>query len=247
VGHGHELGKFAQVGIPQASLIGVDLVLPRLLRTKHLYPAISISQQDAANLAFGDEIFDIVCQFTCVMHALSRELQVAICKEMARVLKPGGIIVWWDIAIPLRWPSLLFERFCDLLRNPSFKKLLRYVKESTYETISAVRRREVCNKDVAFFMLPIPRQHIIEMFPHMNVSAKNAGLDYAVWRILWPLNRTVANVLWRSGWLSQHCFAVIEKPLHDSSKPFSAILRKDRRQITTVNVDQPLHGYPPHC
>src|SRR5262245_2621361 len=113
-GHGHELAKFASLGIPQSHLTSIDLVFHRVKQAKSNYPCMGFSQQDATCLAFPDKTFDIVCQFLCVVQALSRELQQSICQEMTRVLKPGGIIIWFDITPP-RWRLVLFERLCNFL------------------------------------------------------------------------------------------------------------------------------------
>src|SRR5438477_2735076 len=42
VGHGHELAKFAQLGIPPTHLVGVDLMLDRLVWARSRYPGINL-------------------------------------------------------------------------------------------------------------------------------------------------------------------------------------------------------------
>lgn len=216
VGHGHELAKFGQLGVPHPRLTGVDLLLHRLARAKSTYPSLNLSQQDATELAFADNTFDVVCQFLCVEHALSRELQSSICRELARVLKPGGIIVWFDMA-PFRWGSVIFRRLQDLrwLTAPRSEFLSRawsYITESLHEMLVPSRRKTVCEEATNYpHLLVIPPHEVVKMFPGLRVSAADVGLDFTIWAALWRHSRSLAQILWRIGWLPQHCFAVIEK------------------------------------
>src|SRR5262249_45299488 len=148
VGFGHELAKFGLLGIPQHKLTGIDLVTDRLRRARALYPGMNFVKQNAARLDFPAEQFDIVCQFTCVMHADSKAAQMAICSEMIRVLKPGGLILWWDVA-PLYWSTLLMRRFCNvLLSGMDIRSLLRAALQSFREVLSpSVRRLALCRAE----------------------------------------------------------------------------------------------------
>jgi ubiquinone/menaquinone biosynthesis C-methylase UbiE len=209
-GHGHELAKLAQLGISQSHMAGIDLVFHRLGTARHLYPGIHFSQQDATALAYANDSFDIVCQFTCLMHALHKDRQQMICNEMVRVLKPGGIIVWWDQA-PVRKRVMVCRRFLHL-SNRMFS-LLNWRTTSGRDVSS---QQSLPQKKISLKrgeILPIDRPDIIRMFTGLKVDAKYAGLDYLIWGKIWPHHRTLAECLWRRGWLSQHCFAVIQKPL----------------------------------
>jgi len=212
VGHGHELAKLSQLGIRENHLFGVDLVLERIVQSNFTYPCISFSQQDGTKLAFADASFDIVCQFTCVMHAPSKELQLAICQEMARVLKPGGIVVWWDIA-PIKWRTSVLIRLCDLLSNKrGAKRIFSTIKEVVYESLFPSYRSHAVSKSDSSYIFPVSSQQIIQMFQGLQIQAKYVGIDYSIWKYLWSVNRIVAQILWRTGWFYQHCFAAIEKP-----------------------------------
>jgi len=47
-------------------------------------------------LPFKDKTFDIVVQSTVFSSILNRDLRFSVAKEMLRVLKPSGIIIWYD-------------------------------------------------------------------------------------------------------------------------------------------------------
>lgn len=211
VGHGHELAKFAQLGIAQCRMAGIDLVFHRLGTARQLYPGISFSQQDATAIAFADNSFDIVCQFTCVMHAQTKQTQHAICREMARVVKPGGIIIWWD-QTPVRRRVAVCRRIIHSLRRISSPRHLvlsiaRKFKQppNNFPTASDLPQP-------LSHILPMDRSDLIWMFSGLKVHIQYAGVDYPLWEAIWPRAKTSAEWLWRKGWLSQHCFAVVEKP-----------------------------------
>jgi len=211
VGHGHELAKFAQLGISPTRLVGVDLMFHRLVKAKSMYPAVWYSQQDGTRLAFSDNAFDIVCQFTCVMHAESKDQQRTCCKEMSRVLKPGGIVIWWDMTPPT-WRVILFKRLCDSLSGGRrWRQLLSDVKQTFREAMSPSYRRQKLACALPPYLLPISRFELLDWFPGLKVLAVNAGLDYGIWELLWRRSRWLATILWRTGFLSHHCFAVVLK------------------------------------
>jgi SAM-dependent methyltransferase len=210
-GHGHELAKLTQLGIPPEQLTGIDLVHERLARARSRYPRINFSQQDATQLAFADHSFDLVCQFTCVMHGPSIESQRRICSEMARVLKPGGVIVWWDMS-PTRWRVLLLRRLCALVsRRSSLKRKAELLGTCFAEFLLPARRKVAAQAALPGYIRAVARQDLPELFPGLSVHARSAGLDFAIWESLWPRWPRLAQVLWRAGWLSHHCFAIIEK------------------------------------
>jgi SAM-dependent methyltransferase len=211
VGHGHELAKFAQLGIPQTNLVGVDLDADRLARAKAVYPAMAFAQQDARRLAFPNDSFDIVCQFTCVMHAQTGQSQATICREMARVLKPGGLIIWWDIA-PARWRVRLSQKICGFFFPArGWKQRARSVLASLRNVFGGGRPKEERAKSTAPFILPVSLKELNVLFAGLKIRGRLAGLDYSLWSCVWPRSSTLAHFLWRRGWLSHHCFAVIEK------------------------------------
>ena len=212
VGHGHELAKLSQLGIPTSHLCGIDLVLDRLVRASVTYPSIGFSQQDGTRLAFRDATFDIVCQFTCVMHAFSKELQLAICQEMNRVLKPGGIVVWWDIA-PIKGRTSLLMRLCRLLsKRQAAKRVLSAFKDAVHGSLRRSHPGNAEAESTSSYILPIASQEIVQMFQGLRVDVKCVGVNYDMWEYLWRISRSGAQILWRTGWFYQHCFAVIEKP-----------------------------------
>jgi len=215
-GHGHEIAKFGLLGIPQSNLAGVDLIPDRVRRARDNYPEIHFSEQDATNLQFPDESFDIVLQYTCVMHADSRDKQERMCWEMMRVVKPGGIILWWDIA-PMKWRVIIVQRLLDMLMRPTcWRRNAATVRETLCELFSTERRRAALDIFDKTYIRPVAPRELGHLFPGMTITARQAGVDFDIWAPIWRHWRGLADALWRSHWLPRHCFAVIAKPLRDA-------------------------------
>ncbi len=219
-GHGHELAKFGLLGISPSDLYGVDLIGDRVQRAKESYPHIKFSEQDAAHLDFTEASFDIVFQYTCVMHADSRETQANICSEMIRILKPGGIILWWDIA-PAQWRVILAQRIMDVLTRPfAWRKNAALVRRSMHEYFSSTARQSTLESARSDYILPISTDDLNFLFPRMIVTASSAGLYFDIWALIWRHWRGLAEALWRCSLLPRHCFAVIER---QSDAPVKAV------------------------
>ena len=209
-GHGHELAKMSLLGIPQSLLTGADLLHDRISVAKQIYGGIGFAQQAGERLAFADETFDVVCQFTCLMHIPTGEIQSMVCSEMGRVLKPGGMIIWWDIA-PLPVRTVFLARICQILDSDNgLKSKVRGLAGAFAGfTIPAPRSADVHNSSMDVF--PTSPGELSNLFPGLQVQARYSGLEYGVWEFLWQRNRTLAAILWRKGWFPQHCFAIIQK------------------------------------
>ena len=61
---------------------------------------------NAAELPFPDGEFDLVTHFTCLSSVLDPGLRAAIAAEMWRVVRPGGVVLSFDMR-PAPWPEML--------------------------------------------------------------------------------------------------------------------------------------------
>lgn len=210
-GYGHELAKLRRVGVAWESLTGIDFLLPRLKRAGKSYPAIRFVRADAVALPFPDASFDLVLQFTCVMHALTQHVQRAMCAEMVRVLRPGGMIVWWDLA-PLRWRTLCLRRFLlTAIGSAKLRHGVRNILQTFRELLSSTIRHESLQHWSSAKALLVDVGDFGPLFENLDVKALRAGVDFEVWRSLWHLSPKLARLFWRSGYFSQHCFATVCK------------------------------------
>jgi SAM-dependent methyltransferase len=95
-GGGRELGTFIRYGARPDNLFGIDLLQSRIDAAREINPHIDFRCGDAASLPYGDGSFDIVMQFTVFTSILDTQMKREIAGEMLRILKPAGIILWYD-------------------------------------------------------------------------------------------------------------------------------------------------------
>jgi ubiquinone/menaquinone biosynthesis C-methylase UbiE len=96
-GNGDLLRDFIKWGARPDHLFGVELMADRVAEAINVCPkAVKICQGNAASLQFPDEIFDLVLQSTVFTSVLDRDTKAHMAAEMCRVLKPNGLILWYD-------------------------------------------------------------------------------------------------------------------------------------------------------
>jgi ubiquinone/menaquinone biosynthesis C-methylase UbiE len=96
-GTGDLLRDFIKWGARPENVIGIDLLHERVTAAMELCPkAMVICQGDAAKLKFPNETFDIVVQSTVFTSVLDLGMKRQMASEMCRVLKPDGLILWYD-------------------------------------------------------------------------------------------------------------------------------------------------------
>jgi ubiquinone/menaquinone biosynthesis C-methylase UbiE len=194
-GYGHELGKLTLLGIPQCNLFGIDICSHRISRAKSLYPSINFFENDVTNLPFEDNSFDVVFQFTCLMHIDDEDIQNQVCMEMQRVLKKNGIIIWWDVAPPTK----ILDFFYSL---SSFRNRIKLKSQGEDIKSSVQQVNQVC----------FSPEKVTSLFSSLNIhKSVLAGADYRIWKFFFSRSSSVSNYLWNSGFFSHHCFAVFHK------------------------------------
>jgi SAM-dependent methyltransferase len=95
-GRGRWLLEMAQWGAYARDLHGCDLNPAFVEEARLRLPGADIHTADAGALPWPDQSFDCVTQFTVFTSILAPPVRRAIAREMLRVLKPGGLILWYD-------------------------------------------------------------------------------------------------------------------------------------------------------
>lgn len=96
-GQGHWLREFVKWGATPSNLTGIDLISDRIDQARELCPReVQVMCGNAANLAFGNGLFDCVLQFTVFTSVLDSSVKQQMAREMLRVLKDDGLILWYD-------------------------------------------------------------------------------------------------------------------------------------------------------
>jgi ubiquinone/menaquinone biosynthesis C-methylase UbiE len=96
-GTGVWLREFVKWGAAPERCSGVDLIEDRIAEARRLSPAgIQLTCGSAAALSHADASFDIVLQSLVFTSILDQDVRALVAAEMLRVLRPGGIVLWYD-------------------------------------------------------------------------------------------------------------------------------------------------------
>ena len=95
-GNGAILRNFIRYGAQPQNCFGVDLLESRITEARHISPNMDFRCGNAESLSYSDGQFDMLLCFTVFTSILDGAMKQNITGEMLRVLKPGGIIIWYD-------------------------------------------------------------------------------------------------------------------------------------------------------
>ena len=99
-GSGHWLRELVQWGVRPDHLVGIDLIAERLDDARgRCAPGVRLAAASAAALPFADGTFDIVLQSTVLTSVLDATVRERIAGEMVRVLRPDGLVLWYDFLV----------------------------------------------------------------------------------------------------------------------------------------------------
>jgi ubiquinone/menaquinone biosynthesis C-methylase UbiE len=103
-GSGTWLQQFIRWGAHPQHVAGIDLRTEAIAIAREALPAaVRLEEGNAAELPFAPGLFDIVLQSTMFTSVLDREVRRRAAAEMLRVLKPDGLIIWYDFLINNPW------------------------------------------------------------------------------------------------------------------------------------------------
>jgi ubiquinone/menaquinone biosynthesis C-methylase UbiE len=103
-GTGKWLRDLIAWGADPENVFGVELLQASATRARRLSPqAVTIECGNAAEMSFDSGSFDIVLQATVFSSVLDPAMKQAMAAEMLRVLRPGGLILWYDIFVRNPW------------------------------------------------------------------------------------------------------------------------------------------------
>jgi ubiquinone/menaquinone biosynthesis C-methylase UbiE len=97
-GSGYFLSRFLDYGAGHAA--GIDLMQDRIALARDRDPRLELVCGDAAALPWPDASFDVITQFTCLSSVLDPGLRRSIATEMWRAVRPGGLILSYDMRSP---------------------------------------------------------------------------------------------------------------------------------------------------
>ena len=107
-GTGDGLIEFLLWGADPGSCAGIDLIPERIDKVRHRLGGADGATRglcdlrcgDASQLPWTDATFDIVSQSMMFSSILDREMRTEVAGEIARVLCPEGVVLWYDFVLP---------------------------------------------------------------------------------------------------------------------------------------------------
>jgi SAM-dependent methyltransferase len=149
-GDGQNLLELVSWGAQRANLAGIDLLEDRVARARIRLGGPSgeetcgpdVRVGDASTLPWPDEIFDMAYQSTVFTSILDRGMKRAVAQEILRVLKPGGVLIWYDF-------------FFDNPRNPHVRGIGAREIRSLFPGCQVRLRRITLAPPVARSLVPI--------------------------------------------------------------------------------------------
>jgi SAM-dependent methyltransferase len=97
-GGGGELALFREWGAQPADLFGIDLVEERVGKARRVCPGATIWHGSAACVPANGGDFDLVSLMTVMSSIPDPLLSRRVAAEAARLLRPGGCVLWYDLA-----------------------------------------------------------------------------------------------------------------------------------------------------
>ncbi len=82
---------------PDVVATGVDLLPDRVEHAQEAVPLAEFLVASADDLPFDDAQFDVVSAVTLLSSIPSAAMEEAVAREIARVLRPGGWLIWYDL------------------------------------------------------------------------------------------------------------------------------------------------------
>ena len=95
-GNGNVLDDYYRLGFKAENLFGIDLLPMRLNQAYASHPSFRFACADGQNLPYASCSFNLTMQFTVFSSILDDEVKANLAREMLRVTRPGGLILWYD-------------------------------------------------------------------------------------------------------------------------------------------------------
>lgn len=96
-GAGWDLLELLGLGAVPRNLVGVDLLRDRVVAAHARVPHVPILQGDGAALPLPSASMDLVLQMTVFSSILDPALRRRVATDVYRVLRPGGLLIWFDL------------------------------------------------------------------------------------------------------------------------------------------------------
>jgi ubiquinone/menaquinone biosynthesis C-methylase UbiE len=158
------LGTLICWGVKEENLYGIDLDKNRVKIAKSVLPTANLAVGDASQMPFKDNFFSLVIASTVFTSVLDNEMKSTIAQETSRILKKGGVFLYYDFAYDNpKNPNVKGVKKKEILKLfPNFKYKIQKI------TLAPPISRIVAPKSFLFASLleaiPFLRTHLIGIF-----------------------------------------------------------------------------------
>lgn len=115
-GNGGVLAEYLSYEANPQLIYGIELLPDRLQMAYTRNPAIGVAVADGSQLPFPTARIDVALQYTVFSSVLEHDLKEQIASEMIRVVKPGGVIIWYDFWLNPTNPQTHGVRLAEVRR-----------------------------------------------------------------------------------------------------------------------------------
>jgi len=98
-GTGGVLLEMLSTGAALGRLHGTDLIFDRVTAAHGRVASLQLTCADGQALPYPANSFDLSMQFTVFSSILAQDIRVNMARELLRVTRPGGMILWYDFWI----------------------------------------------------------------------------------------------------------------------------------------------------
>ena len=95
-GSATQLISLVSLGFNQDNLFGIDINKVDINFAKKNYPLLNLAWQDATNLDFKNNYFDLTYESTMFVQITNNKISQKIANEMIRITKKGGYLILFD-------------------------------------------------------------------------------------------------------------------------------------------------------
>lgn len=99
-GRGERLAELEGWGADACTLVGIDVMEALVGQARRSFPASQWVLASGHDLPFRDQSFDMVMQAMTFSSILCPEMRARMLAEMWRVLRPNGVVLWYDMRYP---------------------------------------------------------------------------------------------------------------------------------------------------
>lgn len=130
---------FVKDNHPRLEVTGLDLSMPYLAQARRALKAWSwwrLLQANAEALPVEDASFDLVTT-VYLFHELPRKVRATVAAELARVVRPGGQVIFVDSVQRGDWPAYddLLDRFPVAYHEPYYKDYVRHDLDELFASV----------------------------------------------------------------------------------------------------------------